>query len=280
VGENDDVGDGCFQSKIEVAGVRAGTYCFMMGCYADSACIYTGKVIVEPPKETDLIVIYPPQIDVSNTRSAFNANTASVCFDVPYSNALITVQTYDEVCGDTTVSGDSYIRLRRDNITGVKVGENDDVGDGCFQSKIEAAGMRAGTYCFMMGCYADSPCMYTGKVIVERRPGTASAELISSPHSARSKRSDDDIYSQTGSIGAIAVYLTAVGLLVVAVYVGRCWWLGQPVGPCCAGAKPMDAWGDKGAVGMMGEQSAGDGHHVMEETEIHVHSSSIDTMDA
>ena len=45
--ENDDVCNGCYQSKIEAVEMRAGTYCFMMGCYADSAC-NTGKIIVEP----------------------------------------------------------------------------------------------------------------------------------------------------------------------------------------------------------------------------------------
>jgi hypothetical protein len=132
--------------------------------------------------------------------------------------------------------------------------------------------MRAGTYCFMMGCYADSDCIYTGKVIVKRQSGSSSSDLISSPPSNGSTRRDDYIHSQTGSIGAIAVYLTAAGLLVVAVFVGWCWWLGRPVDPCCAGAKPMDALGDNRVVGteeLYGE-SVDDGHHVIGETEIHV----------
>lgn len=112
--------------------------------------------------------VFTPVISVSDTSSGSNEKTASHCFDVDDATATITVQTYDETCGDVTVNGDSYIRLRRDDITGEEIGENDDIGL-CRDSKLEVE-VDAGRFCFMMGCYSNTVCSYRGKVVVTSAP--------------------------------------------------------------------------------------------------------------
>ena len=52
------------------------------------------------------------------TNSGSNENTFGYCFDVAGETADVTVRSFHDVCYDTRVSGDSYIRLKEGSIDG------------------------------------------------------------------------------------------------------------------------------------------------------------------